>query len=268
MECCWQVEIDDYATRVLEKHWPEVRRWRDITTFPPKCRRVRDGANVLPKTDWYVDVICGGFPCQDISYAGRGEGLEGERSGLFFETLRVVRQLRPKYVLLENVAALLTRGLDRVLGDWGRSGMTQNGIAYRLPPLVPRISGTGCSSSPELPTPKSSDAERGGRGELLALVRGKKTRQKWPTPSSRDWKDSPGMSKTGINPDGTTRERNDQLARRVYSEDQTPANGGQWNPTWVEWLMGFPLGWTDLEDLRQRSRAAGSGMDWPTNYTI
>jgi hypothetical protein len=147
----------------------------------------------------------------------------------------------------------LLEGWTEFSGNWGRSGMTQNGIAYRLPPLVPRISGTGCSSSPELPTPKSSDAERGGRGELLALVRGKKTRQKWPTPSSRDWKDSPGMSKTGINPDGTTRERNDQLARRVYSEDQTPANGGQLNPTWVEWLMGFPLGWTDLEDWATQS---------------
>jgi DNA (cytosine-5)-methyltransferase 1 len=122
MKCKWQVEIDDYATRVLEKHWPEVRRWRDVTTFPPEFRGSRDGTDVSPKTDWYVDLICGGFPCQDISYAGRGAGLEGERSGLFFEVLRVVRQLRPRYVLLENVAALLTRGLDRVLGELGQIG--------------------------------------------------------------------------------------------------------------------------------------------------
>jgi DNA (cytosine-5)-methyltransferase 1 len=111
MTCEWQVEIDDYANRVLEKHWPNVRRWRDVRTFPPK-----------PVEQWKVDVICGGFPCQDISYAGRGSGLEGARSGLFFEAVRVARQLRPRYVLLENVAALLTRGLDRVHGELAQIG--------------------------------------------------------------------------------------------------------------------------------------------------
>ena len=109
MECRWQVEIDEYATRVLEKHWPNVRRHDDVRTWP------QDDTE-------RVDVICGGFPCQDISYAGQGAGLEGERSELFFEAIRVVRQLRPKYVMLENVAALLTRGLDRVLGELGQIG--------------------------------------------------------------------------------------------------------------------------------------------------
>jgi DNA (cytosine-5)-methyltransferase 1 len=109
MECKWQVEIDDYATRVLEKHWPNVRRWRDVRTWPQ------------PDTE-HVDVICGGFPCQDISYAGLGAGLDGERSGLFFEAIRVVCELRPKVIVLENVAALLTRGLDRVLGTLAEVG--------------------------------------------------------------------------------------------------------------------------------------------------
>jgi DNA (cytosine-5)-methyltransferase 1 len=111
MKCCWQVEIDDYANRVLAKHWPDVRRWRDVRTFPPE-----------PADDWRVDVICGGFPCQDISYAGAGAGLDGERSGLFFEAVRVVRQLQPRVLVLENVAALLTRGLDRVLGTLAEVG--------------------------------------------------------------------------------------------------------------------------------------------------
>jgi len=134
MVCKWQVEIDDYATRVLEKHWPNVRRWRDITTFPPDADS-DDGrtwwkggfdsgceGKHFTKRSLQVDLIAGGFPCQDLSYAGRGAGLDGERSGLFFEALRVVRQLRPRYVLLENVAALLTRGLDRVLGELGQIG--------------------------------------------------------------------------------------------------------------------------------------------------
>ena len=109
MVCKWQVEIDDYANRVLAKHWPAVHRERDIR----QCGR----HNLQP-----VDVICGGFPCQDISYAGLGAGLEGERSGLFFEAIRVVRELQPRIIVLENVAALLTRGVDRVLGTLAEVG--------------------------------------------------------------------------------------------------------------------------------------------------
>jgi DNA (cytosine-5)-methyltransferase 1 len=91
LECKWQVEIDDYATKVLEKHWPDVSRWRDVKTFPPEDNQ-----------DWNVDVIAGGFPCQDISVAGKGAGLNGERSGLFFEIIRLARQLRPRAIVLEN----------------------------------------------------------------------------------------------------------------------------------------------------------------------
>lgn len=109
MVCKWQVEIDDYANKVLRKHWPDVHRERDIR----QC-----GSHNLQR----VDVICGGFPCQDISYAGLGAGLDGERSGLFFEAVRVVRELQPRVIVLENVAALLTRGLDRVLGTLAEIG--------------------------------------------------------------------------------------------------------------------------------------------------
>jgi len=109
MECKWQVEINDYAQKVLAKHWPKVHRERDIR----EC-----SARNLKR----VDIIAGGFPCQDISYAGLGEGLDGERSGLFFEAVRLVRELQPRAVVLENVAALLTRGLDRVLGTLAEVG--------------------------------------------------------------------------------------------------------------------------------------------------
>ncbi len=102
-ETSWQVECDPYATKVLEKHWPNVQRHDDVCNWPNE-------------TTEPVDVIIGGFPCQDISYAGKGAGLDGERSGLFYELMRIVRVVGPKYVVLENVAALLTRGLDQVLG--------------------------------------------------------------------------------------------------------------------------------------------------------
>lgn len=109
MSCSWQVEIDDYATRVLAKHWPDVPRHRDV-------REV--GAHNLA----YTDLICGGFPCQDISNAGRRVGLAGARSGLWSEFARIVREIRPRFVLVENVAALLYRGLGTVLGDLAALG--------------------------------------------------------------------------------------------------------------------------------------------------
>lgn len=112
MICKWQVEIDDYCRKVLHKHWPHVSKYTDI----------RELATDGDIEHLRVDVIAGGFPCQDISYAGRGAGLDGERSGLFFEAIRVVRQLRPRIVVLENVAALLTRGLDQVLGALAEIG--------------------------------------------------------------------------------------------------------------------------------------------------
>jgi len=102
MRCRWQVEIDPYARSVLKKHWPEVKRYDDITRL--------DGNDLEP-----VDLICGGFPCQDLSFAGYGRGLDGERSGLWNDFARIIRVVRPRFVLVENVAALLQRGLGNIL---------------------------------------------------------------------------------------------------------------------------------------------------------
>jgi len=106
----WQVEIDLFCQKVLAKHFPEAKRYGDIRTV---------GATTLDP----VDVICGGFPCQDISVANQeASGLDGKRSGLFFEIPRIINSLRPKYVVLENVDALLRRGIDRVLGALAEIG--------------------------------------------------------------------------------------------------------------------------------------------------
>jgi len=104
MQVRWQVEIDPFCQRVLAKHWPNVRRYADV--------RECVAANLEP-----VDLICGGFPCQDISFAGGGDGLDGERSGMWHQFSRIVGELRPRFVVVENVAALTARGLGRVLGD-------------------------------------------------------------------------------------------------------------------------------------------------------
>ena len=107
-------EIDPYCRAVLRKHWPDVPCYDDIRTL----NRERLAADGIA-----VDVICGGFPCQDISCAGAGAGIDGERSGLWREYSRLIGELRPRYAIVENVAALLGRGLDVVLGDLAALGL-------------------------------------------------------------------------------------------------------------------------------------------------
>ena len=106
-------EIDPYCRAVLKKHWPDVPIYDDVRTLT---------AGSLAADGIAVDVICGGFPCQDISNAGKRSGIEGERSGLWSEYARIIGESRPRYVIVENVAALLGRGLNRVLGDLAALG--------------------------------------------------------------------------------------------------------------------------------------------------
>ena len=107
MHCVWQVEKDEYCKKVLQKHWPDVTRHGDI----------RDCGIDRKHTLARVDLLCGGFPCQDISDAGKREGINGTQSGLWKEFYRLICELRPRYVVVENVAALLHRGIDTVLAD-------------------------------------------------------------------------------------------------------------------------------------------------------
>ena len=103
------IEIDPFCQKVLKKHWPHVPIHDDIRTFTAE--------------PFQYQVITGGFPCQDISVAGLQKGITEEtRSGLFFELMRVIRMVRPQYVVLENVAAILNRGLDIVLRELSEAG--------------------------------------------------------------------------------------------------------------------------------------------------
>lgn len=106
-------EIEEFPRKVLAKHWPDVPCYTDVRELTGE-RLAADGIA--------VDAICGGFPCQDISFAGRGAGLAGERSGLFYEIARLVGELEPRYVILENVSALLSRGIGDVLGTLASLG--------------------------------------------------------------------------------------------------------------------------------------------------
>lgn len=108
-QTAWFCEQDEFCQRVLAKHWPDVPCYPDICELK--------GSDVEP-----VEILCGGFPCQDLSVSGRGAGIEGERSGLWSQYARLIGELRPQYVLVENVPALLVRGLGRVLGDLATLG--------------------------------------------------------------------------------------------------------------------------------------------------
>jgi len=182
MVCRWQVEIDDYANRVLAKHWPEVHRERDIR----EC-----GRHNLER----VNVVCGGFPCQDISVGNTsGKGLDGERSGLFFEAVRVIDELRPDFVVLENVPAIFGRGIDRVLRAMAEIGFdaewfTVPASAFKFPHkrerffLVSYPSGTGREGSfanYSIPKPAQTPFAVNGHRTIdawSAVVRGHGTRR-------------------------------------------------------------------------------------------
>ena len=100
-------EIEPFPRKVLAKHWPGVPCYEDVRTLTAE-RLAADGIS--------VDVICGGFPCQDVSSAGSGEGLDGDRSGLWFEYRRLIEEISPRTVIIENSAFLRSRGLETVLG--------------------------------------------------------------------------------------------------------------------------------------------------------
>ncbi len=105
------IEIDPYCQKVLKKHWPNVPIHDDIKTFTAE--------------PFQYDVVCGGFPCQSISKAsGKGEGItETSKSGMWFQLIRTIRMVRPKYFILENVSAILTNGMDIVLRDIYETGL-------------------------------------------------------------------------------------------------------------------------------------------------
>ena len=172
-ECRWQVEKDEDCCRVLAKHWPNVKRYGDITQIE---------TDELER----VDAIVGGFPCQDLSQAGKRKGFHHEdgtatRSGLWFEFARIVGALRPRYVLAENVPGLLTQpgAMAAVLGELARLGYVGSWRCLRASEfgashLRKRVfivaysmrKGELADSGEQGPSDELADSPSGGRGEL------------------------------------------------------------------------------------------------------
>ena len=105
----WQVEQEEYCQKVLSKRWPAAKIFDDVRTI---------NKNNVEK----VDILCGGFPCQDISLAGTGRGINAERSGLWWEFHRIINELQPRAAIMENVPAITFRGLGAVSGSLSEIG--------------------------------------------------------------------------------------------------------------------------------------------------
>jgi len=226
-------ELDKKAQAVLKKHWPEVPIYDDVTK--------------LTKDDIHgtVDVITGGFPCQDISLAGKGAGLEGARSGLWWEYHRLIKELQPKWVIAENVSALRSRGLDQVLrslaeigydAEWHCIPASAVGaphrrdrvwiVAYRN--VYDRRDGSSTESSK-----REAWVELGGSSE----------RQSEPKPSE----DVAYSNQFGTQVQASGKHPSQPMLRGS-GEDWKTTVGNFWSvePNVGEWLMGYPSGWTEL----------------------
>ena len=216
------VEWDAYAASVLcarqnDGVLPPFPIWDDVQTFDGRAWRGR------------VDVISGGFPCQDISAAGKGAGITGDRSGMWFHMARIVGEVRPRFVFVENSSMLCSRGLGTVLGDlaalgydarWGVLGAADVGAPHQRDRIWIVANANGMR---ELQSQGSVIDKRRWVGDSSG---------KWPTPTAHMAKETNAPSEAMRN--------EPSLSSRV---------GGKLNPTWVEWLMGWPLGWTDLRPL-------------------
>jgi DNA (cytosine-5)-methyltransferase 1 len=265
-------EIEPSCQRVLAEHWPDTPIISDIRNF---------NADSLPTS---VDIICGGFPCQDISVAGKKAGITGSRSGLWKEYARLINELKPRYAIIENVANLRSSGLVTVLTDLWQIGYDAEWhcipasalgaphrrdriwiIAYpnrercnggrdirqaryiqgeqkRYHPQIheercERQPGTG-TVCPVLADPLCAGLERYGnlfgdacpRGQILQPSQVSLLRSLGGTPW---WSTEPAISRLQDN---------------------------GLNPNWVEWLMGFPIGWTGGGTRKERLCGLGNAV--------
>ena len=254
-----QCEMADYPTMVLEKHWPDVPRWRDIRTLTKDSFYERTGLRT-------VDIISGGFPCQPFSNAGKRGGTEDDRY-LWPEMLRVIQELQPTWVIGENVPGIVNMALDQVLTSLEEAGYETQTF------IVPAASVNAWHKRERVCIVAYSDSKRNGVGRSqedasemcgqgTADIGGETQDDMW-----FRWFDQPGMGRMVSRlqqsmdwPDTDTENSDCERSKshkicgggrykhRLEELIETSPGGiiGRVNPEWIEWLMGYPIGWTEL----------------------
>jgi DNA (cytosine-5)-methyltransferase 1 len=269
MECVWQCEIDNHARAVLQKQFG-VKIYDDVRTITAGNTET-------------VDLICGGFPCQDVSVAGKRKGLAGERSGLWFEFARIIDELEPAWVVIENVTGLLSsnRGRDfAVIIQWlAERGY---GVAWRV--LDSQYFGVAQRRRRVFIVGSFGN---GNASKVLFESEG----VRWNPPSrGKTWKEntgetSPSLVSNGDSHSGFSNESGlvSALQARDYKgvgnqyvsenkcvlvENRMTAFGEnvplvgvrRLTPTECERLQGFPDGWTDGQSDSQRYKQLGNAV--------
>lgn len=311
---------EPFCRKVLSHHWHDVPVFEDVHEL---------GAEALSKHNiTHIDLIAGGFPCQDISCAGKQIGIEGKRSGLWKEFARLINELRPKYALIENVANLRARGLVTVLQDLWQIGYDAEwhcipASAIGAPHRRDRIwivAYPNCKSKHGLPIRTQKKISNIGDRHQDSLIsntdssrcigdKSKKARtndtqgrQKCPKNAitSRDVNAAEGLSlyegrpgktenktaipektaiianayRAGLQGHGKAESVSQICTQEQVSLFRSTRGAEQWavepniarlkderlNPDWVEWLMGFPIQWTQGGSRRQRLIALGNAI--------
>jgi site-specific DNA-cytosine methylase len=233
--------------------------WDDVCSFDGKPWR------------GIVDVVSGGFPCQDISSAGKGAGIDGEQSGMWREMARIIHEVQPQFVFVENSPMLTSRGLGRVLGDlasmgfdarWGVLGAADVGakhqrdriwiVAHAPPPdnwPTPATKGYGHAAEgmvgnliEKIQQGVITKLEAEQMLSLPHLENHRTWKKKFPTPQASDHRDRGNMSNAVV-------QRRIAIGKQISLSQSVSLTSGQLNPMWVEWLMGFPRDWTNLSAL-------------------
>jgi len=261
-------EIEEYPRKVLRRHWPDAPIYNDIKKLT-KEKLLKDGIND-------IGLISGGYPCQGESLAGLRFGKKDNRY-LWPEMYRLVKAIRPRWVIAENVAGHISLGLDQVLSDMEAEDYTC------WPFVIPACAVDAPTDATECglwPTPNTKGYRSDGelamlakkltdRDEFLAMTHraaNSKRKRFYPTPTVSGNHNRKGLSKSSG--DGLA-----TVVKRMYptplarchtapsrSENKQGTDnlqtlvGGALNPMWVEWLMGFPMSWTATETYPSNPR--------------
>ena len=239
-------DIEKFSRKVLKKHWPTVKQYKDIKELTYE--------QIKEDTLAPIDIITGGYPCQPFSVAGSQLG-EKDKRHLWPDMFRIIKECKPTWVIGENVGGHIKLGLDTVLQDLESEGYSVRAFSISASSIGANHQREESGSLP-IQMWRTPDNMAGGSNlpgiqkaldqghlkrpsgqpiqiRLMDQVREPRLWEKVPTPTARDYKDS------GPN---SNYEKMKQKGRLAGSA------GGSLNPTWVEWLMGYPKGWTDLKD--------------------